>query len=660
MIHTRYFSSRQNIIKLSLFLLLLCNVNLSHAEDALIPKSLKLGVNYSLLDADEKGVLRLDQNGMRNLDFEVNQDLYRIDFGEDQIKEPFTERDVIKKDLKLIIDNIAGGEENTKKPLKLVVNTEAIWAASDPTPRPRKESSETTDEAYEAYASQLEGTAVDEEYYSYLVEYAKILREKNIKWTLSIGHVPPDWIRKEFEETGEDVGDSLPVSPDSKVWRAARPWIEGLIGALKEDNFIGNDKTIEEIFIINEMTFSGNGSISSNEEKKLKSLYLQLRGYVIDSLKKNGIFDVKVSWKFKGDIGAMQNGGLSDETMEDLLPNSNDTTNEDYEITNLIGINFYEGQGLLKDGPGSDRRDAKYACIGSSEEHELQSDTYNVINHYTGEASTLNFDGNIYFTEYGTPNTVSPFKSDELTNCIQYSFDNGVTYWAFYKWNEIRNIKNNANNEIVLGLANAFTRLLYAFPDVPISSKYSEAITELRKMGVLHGNPDGTFRPKKLVNRAEFSKMLVELAENEEIEKEFGEITDEELVKKFPDLKDPWYLVYIGKLKEGVLTLDENGTDYFKGIIHGYDDGLFRPEQTINMAEMLKMIILTFAEAKPNKQDTKWYDQYVNPAMNEIEPIWDENNNEFKSVKTRDEAAILVTREMAAKAMYDAYSTFKK
>jgi hypothetical protein len=632
MTHTTDYLNKQNVIKLSLLLLLLCNIKLLYAEDVTIKKSLKLGVNYSLLDADNNGVLRLNQNGVRDLDLIVDQDLYHIDFGENQIKEPFTERELIKKDLDLIIKNIAGGEENTKKPLRLVVNTEAIWAASDPKRRKEKSSGQSDEE----YASQFKSIPVDKKYYDYLVEYAKILEDNNIKWTLSIGHIPPDWIKEVFKQTGADLGHSLPVSPKSEVWGAAKPWIEGMIKELKE--FIGNGKTIEEIFIINEMMFSENDSTFSEDD--LKSLYLKLRGYVIDSLENNGIRDVKVSWKLVGNFKAMPTHGLSDKIMKELLPQPDNIHNEGYELTNLIGINFYEGKGL-KNGN---------ACKGSID-GTLESDTYDILTHYRDD---IPFKGDIYFTEYGS--TIQYDNNQQLTDCIKYSFDNGVIYWAFYKWNEIRNFdKSLKNKEIVLGLKNAFTHLLYAFPDVPISSKYSEAITELRKMGVLHGNPDGTFRPEVDVNRAEFSKMLVGLADK--AGKKFGEITDKELVDEFSDLKDDWYLSYIGKLKEGVLTLDKDGNEYFKGIVHGYPDGLFHPGDTINMAEMLKMIIQTFAEAAPREKGDEWYEQYLKPAMNKIEPIWNEDKNKFQSV-TKDNAGMSVTREMAAKAMYDAYSNF--
>lgn len=592
-----YFFNKKAVVALSLFLLLSCSVKVSYAEKITIKKNLKIGVGYSLLDADENGILRLDKNGIRNLDLEVDQEKYKLKFDLDfdgKVDENITERAIIMADISSIIENIAGGIENTEKPLKLVVNTEAVWAVSDPKTREKK--SEQSDEEY---ASLLESIPVDVKYYQYFVEYAKILKDNNVKWTLSIGHIPPDWIKKEFNYITQDFGHSLPMPPNSQAWRAAKPWIEGLIISLKD--FIGNGNTIEEIFIINEMMFSENENVYSEDD--LKSIYLKLRNYILDSLKENGILNVKVSWKFVGDFSAMRNRGLSDKIMEDLLPKSD---YEDYERTNLIGINLYEGQGLLnKDGS---RREAKYACMEIPQKDKLQSDTYNVITHYTGESPTyLNFNGDIYFTEYGTPNTIPSFDSDELTNCIQYSFDNGVTYWAFYKWNDIRNISIDKNKEIIIGLANAFKHLLYAFPDVPISSKYWEAITELRKIGVLNGNPDGTFKPDDDVNRAEFTKMLVlavRYATHDDINEQLDPIPAREGVNDiFFDVElKSWYEDLVYEAYKADLV---DGYKFEKTSGDTAGKVGFGPENKILRCEAVKMVADAFKLFK--KEDVSTY-----------------------------------------------------
>jgi hypothetical protein len=47
-----------------------------------------------------------------------------------------------------------------------------------------------------------------------------------------------------------------------------------------------------------------------------------------------------------------------------------------------------------------------------------------------------------------------------------------------------------------------------AFSDVPITHKYADAIQDLSARGIIDGYDDGTFRPARMVNRAQFAKMI--------------------------------------------------------------------------------------------------------------------------------------------------------
>ncbi|MBT3835505.1 S-layer homology domain-containing protein, partial [Candidatus Peribacteria bacterium] len=77
------------------------------------------------------------------------------------------------------------------------------------------------------------------------------------------------------------------------------------------------------------------------------------------------------------------------------------------------------------------------------------------------------------------------------------------------------------------------------------------------------------------VNRAEAAKFLL-LAR-------YGTVADVPNNGNFPDVLDgQWYTKYV------VIAAD-------KGIISGHPDGTFRPADTVNTAEFLKMLSLTFA-----------------------------------------------------------------
>lgn len=111
-----------------------------------------------------------------------------------------------------------------------------------------------------------------------------------------------------------------------------------------------------------------------------------------------------------------------------------------------------------------------------------------------------------------------------------------------------------------------------SFPDVPSDHENAEAIAWLQLEGVVQGYPDGNFQPDKLVNRAEFLKMLYETIGMEGHEPELS----------FPDVPaNEWYTKYV---KEA----------FYTSVAVGYPDGYFRPENNINFAEAVKVVMNGF------------------------------------------------------------------
>ncbi len=110
------------------------------------------------------------------------------------------------------------------------------------------------------------------------------------------------------------------------------------------------------------------------------------------------------------------------------------------------------------------------------------------------------------------------------------------------------------------------------FSDVSTAHTHYAAISSLVEQGILQGYEDGTFLPGNEVNRAEALKIIL-LGTGVTVD---GESTAGIL---FSDVaEDDWFFDYVS-------------TAVSLGIIQGYDDGTFKPEQTVNRAEAMKMLL---------------------------------------------------------------------
>jgi hypothetical protein len=104
------------------------------------------------------------------------------------------------------------------------------------------------------------------------------------------------------------------------------------------------------------------------------------------------------------------------------------------------------------------------------------------------------------------------------------------------------------------------------FDDVPDSCWASGAIDRLAVLGIANGYPDGAFQPGRAITRDEFASMLCR-AFNIPLDANPGFV-----------LKDDALLP--GWARAAILTTFKDG------IIPGYDDGSFRPDETIPRSEL--------------------------------------------------------------------------
>ena len=130
------------------------------------------------------------------------------------------------------------------------------------------------------------------------------------------------------------------------------------------------------------------------------------------------------------------------------------------------------------------------------------------------------------------------------------------------------------------------------------NTKYEEAVMELVSKKIISGFEDGTYRPNEYVTRGQLAKMLI-IALNIDMDYSAYEKGMKYLLT---DIENHWAYPYI---KVGV----ENG------IINGYDDNTFRPDNNVTYAEALTMMIR--ALKLENKMNEKiWPDSYIKEAYN--------------------------------------------
>lgn len=131
------------------------------------------------------------------------------------------------------------------------------------------------------------------------------------------------------------------------------------------------------------------------------------------------------------------------------------------------------------------------------------------------------------------------------------------------------------------------------FPDVPFDHPLYDAMGIAKARYFVSGYPDGTMRPDAQINRAEFLKILIEASTDESL---LGQAAD-----CFSDVKkSAWFASYVCYAKN-------------KGIVGGYPDGRFAPEQTINLAEALKIVAEAY-NLEGESTGGEWYNKYMQIA----------------------------------------------
>ena len=171
------------------------------------------------------------------------------------------------------------------------------------------------------------------------------------------------------------------------------------------------------------------------------------------------------------------------------------------------------------------------------------------------------------------------------------------------------------------------------FTDVKSSHPYFKSIKYLKENNIVNGYTiDNSFKPEREIKRAELLKIILdgfefEIAENYNIV--FSDVAE-----------DSWYAKYIA-------------TAARLGFVSGYSDGTFKPDQTINRIEFLKILFkskdinvdpVVINNSYLDVDKLEWYAPYVQYSMKKN--LFPMSGNKFYPNKgvTRGEAAEAVYR----------------
>ncbi len=171
------------------------------------------------------------------------------------------------------------------------------------------------------------------------------------------------------------------------------------------------------------------------------------------------------------------------------------------------------------------------------------------------------------------------------------------------------------------------------YTDLTPESEYFDEIMLLGKIGVVSGYDDKTFKPDKLVTRAEMTKIIV-AALNETNWVETAKYEEENKIKEpeviFSDTTDHWARLYINR---GV-------NDNF---ISGYTDNNFRPDENVTYVQAQKMLVSAVGYNTYAQNSGGWPNGYK---------MWASSTGIYENFGISDDSPI--TRAQAAKLIYNA------
>jgi hypothetical protein len=221
------------------------------------------------------------------------------------------------------------------------------------------------------------------------------------------------------------------------------------------------------------------------------------------------------------------------------------------------------------------------------------------------------------------------YKNSILKGADPNTFYTNFAYNDYYDGRDIDSFFR-ADNDLINSEAD-ISELKSYFPDI-LNANYRNSIQKLADHNIVNGYPDGTYGPDELINRAEFTKIVVGAFYKENL------IPQELFENCFDDVGIQWFSKFVCFAS-------------YKDIVQGYVNAgnIFKPEQNVNYVEALKIIYKTADDpGKLNPSNQEWFGSYYEDAVeNGIHLA--ELDGQYSHLLTRAEMAELITRYLENK-----------
>ena len=188
---------------------------------------------------------------------------------------------------------------------------------------------------------------------------------------------------------------------------------------------------------------------------------------------------------------------------------------------------------------------------------------------------------------------------------------------------------------MTLAFATAMTMFVSAsaFTD-DADIQHEEAVGALSSLGIIKGNTDGSFAPKKTVTRGEMAKMIYVLRTG----KDDGATAYSGLTTTFTDIANTWAQPYIKYC-------------YSLGIINGRSATKFDPDATVTGAEAAKMLLVCigYDPAKAGLTGSSWALQTA--ALGSDKGLFEDVYQDLYEALNRENAAQEIYNTLDAKTV---------